>query len=160
MGFSQKSLLSASGHYTRLSSEGWSFFTFSRHAGRKNNILAGWEASLNLGGSCGLRQRTVASVLSSASQRSPLSMQRSPPSAQKGTVLKHTIVQFVNRLKPSNNWPVRQLGVCVCTCIGQCDRYWTAVVMEFNAYWGALPGLNCNVREALNGQQCNRSMES
>ena len=33
-------------------------------------------------------------------------------------------------------------------------------VMEFNAYWGALPGPNCNVREALNGQQCNRGTES
>ena len=30
----------------------------------------------------------------------------------------------------------------------------------FNANWVALPGPNCNVREALNGQKCNRGMES
>ena len=54
-------------------------------------------------------------------------------------------------------------GVCVCvrasTPIGQCDRCWTAIVMDFNACWGALPRPNCNVRKALNGRQCNRGME-
>ena len=43
--------------------------------------------------------------------------------------------------------------VCVCARVRQCDRCWTAIVMEFNAHWGALPGPNCNVREALNGGQ-------
>ena len=39
------------------------------------------------------------------------------PSAQKGTVLKRTIVQFVKRLRPSNKWPVcrRVVRVYVCT---------------------------------------------
>ena len=26
--------------------------------------------------------------------------------------------------------------------------------MDSNGYWGALPGPNCNVREASNDQQC------
>ena len=42
--------------------------------------------------------------------------------------------------------------MCVCLCVGHCDRCWIAIVMAFNAYRAALPGNNCNVREALNGQ--------
>ena len=37
-------------------------------------------------------------------------------------------------------------------CVGQCDRCLTAIVMDFNTYWAALPGPNCNVWKALNGQ--------
>ena len=147
VGLQQQSLLSASGLFTRLRGEGWNFFTFRRDAVKKNNVFTAWEDSLKQGGSCGLCERAVASLLSSASQRSP-------SSAQRGTVLKCTTVQSVNRLRPSNKWPVLQRGVFVCvyecTHIGQCDRCWTAIVMEFNASWGALPRPNCNIRETLN----------
>ena len=55
----------------------------------KNNVLASWEASLKRGGSCGVRERAVAS----------LALQRSPPSASHiGTVLMLRNVQFVNGL--------------------------------------------------------------
>ena len=50
--------------------------------------------------------------------------------------------------------------VCARASVGQFDRCWTAIVMEFYVYWGALPGPNCNVREGLNGCQCNRGTES
>ena len=103
----QKSLSSASGHSTRLKGEGWSFFTFNRDAGRKNTILAAWEASLKLSKSCGIRERAVVSLPLSTSQRSL-------PSEQKGTVLKRTTSQFVNGFRSSNKWPVRQRGVCLC----------------------------------------------
>ena len=100
--------------------EGWSFFTFSRDAGRKNAVLVAREASLERGGSCGIHERAVASLPLSASQRSPPSVQRSPPSvqrsppsAQKGTVLKRTTVSSW----PSNKWPVCQRCVCVCVCV-------------------------------------------
>ena len=152
-----------SGRSTRLTVEGWSFFTFSRDAGRKT-VLASSEASLKRGGSCGVRERALVSLPLSASQGSPPSAQRSPPSPKKGTVLKRTTVQFVNGLRPSNKRPVRQRCVCVyvrarvCVCVCQCDRYWTAIVLDSNGYWGALPGPNLNVREALNGQQCNKML--
>ena len=60
----------------------------------------------------GIHDWTVASLLSSASRRSP-------PSAQKGTLLKLTSVQFTNGLRPSNKWPVRQDGLFVHVCFGQ-----------------------------------------
>ena len=63
---SQKSFLSSSGHSTRLTLEGWSFFTFSRDAGRKKTVLAEWEASLKQSGSCDVRERAVASLPSAA----------------------------------------------------------------------------------------------
>ena len=85
----------------------WTFVTNGRDATRKTNVLAAWEALLKQGGSCGVRQRAVASAPSSASQRSP-------PSVRKGTVLKLTTVGFVNGLKLSNKLPVRQRCVCVC----------------------------------------------
>ena len=64
--------------------------------------------------------------------------------------------------------------LCLFVCVpmhvhGQCDRCWTAIVMEFNAYWAALStggwhillaGRSCKLREAWNGQQCNRAIES
>ena len=52
---------------------------------------------------------------------------------------------------------------------GQSDRCWAATVIDFNAYWAALPtdgchrllaGRNCKVREAWNGWQCNREVQS
>ena len=59
---SQKSLSSASERSTRLTREGWSFFIFGRDKGRKKTVLDAWEASLNRGGSCGIRERAVASL--------------------------------------------------------------------------------------------------
>ena len=86
------------------------FFIFSRDAGKKKNVLASWEASLKCGGSCGVRERPMASLPSSASRRSQQSPRQGhlrPP--HKGTVLMLRIVQFVNRARPSNKWPaVRQ----------------------------------------------------
>ena len=70
-------------------------FTFSRDAGRKKTVSAVWEASLKQGGSCGVCEQAVASLSSSVSQRSS-------PSGEKGTVLKLTIVQFLNKVRPSN----------------------------------------------------------
>ena len=67
----QMSFSSSSGRCTRLMGEGWSFFTFSRDEGRKKAVLAASEASLKPGGRCGVREWAVASLLSSASQRSP-----------------------------------------------------------------------------------------
>ena len=57
------------------SRKGLSFFTFNWDAAGtctcKKNIFAAWEASLKLGGSCGVRgKRAVASSLPFASQRS------------------------------------------------------------------------------------------
>ena len=52
---------------------------------------------------------------------------------------------------------------------GPFDRCWTAIVVDFNAYWAALPSgkchrllaeRNCKVHEAWNGWQCNRGTES
>ena len=107
----------------KVKGEAWSFFTFSRDAGRKNTVSAVWETSLERGGSCGVRERAVASLPSSASQRSP-------PYAQKGTVLKDTSVQFVDGLRPSNKWPVRKRCVCVCVCA--------------RAHWPMRQVLDCN----------------
>ena len=103
--------------FYKVKGEAWSFSTFSRDAGRKNIVLAAWEASLKRGGSCGVREPVVASLPSSASRRSPPYAQRSPPSARKGTVLKHITVQLVNGLGPSNKWPVRQRGVYMCVYV-------------------------------------------
>ena len=60
--------------------------------------------------------------------------------------------------------------VCVPVDVhGQSDRCWTSVVMDFNAYWAALPtdgwhrllaGRSCKVRDACSGQQCNSSTDS
>ena len=47
------------------------FFTFSSVAVRKTNVLAVGEASLMRGGSCGTCEWATASLLSSASLRSP-----------------------------------------------------------------------------------------
>ena len=96
----------------KLTMENWTFFTFSRDATKKMNVLAAREASLKQGGSCGVCQQAAASSPSSALQRSPLS-------TGKGTVLKLTSVQFVNGLRWSNKWPVCQcvLRVCVCVCM-------------------------------------------
>ena len=47
----------------------------------------------------------------------------------------------------------------------QSDRCWDAIVIDFNAYWDALPiggchrllaGHSCILQEARNGWQCNR----
>ena len=58
------------------------------------------------------------------------------------------------------------LFVFVCTPVhayGHSDRYWTAIVMDFNVYLAAqhtggwhrlLAGCSCKVWEALNRQQC------
>ena len=72
----QKSMSSASGCSTRLTRECWSPFTFSKDVGRKKTILAAGGASLKRGGSCGVRKWAVASLLSSTSQRSPLSARK------------------------------------------------------------------------------------
>ena len=115
---SQKSSPSASGRLTRLTGEGRSFFTVSRNAVRKKNVLAAWEASLERGGSCAVCNRAVPSLPSSASQRSL-------PFARKGI----TNVQLVNGLRPSYKRSVRQPCVRV-----QSDKCWTKIVMDFNAY--------------------------
>ena len=62
------------------------------------------------------------------------------------------------------------LCATLCMCIhGQSDRCWTAIVINFNAYWSALPtggwhrllaGRNCKVWDACNGWQCNVGTES
>ena len=54
--------------YNKLMLEGWTFFTFSRDATRKTNILVVWEALPKQGESCGVHKWAVASSLSSASQ--------------------------------------------------------------------------------------------
>ena len=52
---------------------------------------------------------------------------------------------------------------------GLSGRCWTAILVDFNAYWAALPtngwhilmeGCKCKVREALNGQQFNKGTKS
>ena len=62
----------------------------------------------------------------------------------------------------SKKWPVHQQCACVCV-YSQSDRCWTAIVLDFNANWAALPtggwhgvlvGLNCNMWEAWIGWQC------
>ena len=105
-------------------------FTLSSDAERETNVLASLEASLKRSGSYGIHQRAVANSPSSASQRSS-------PSARKGTVLKLTTVQFVNKLRLSKNGLLVN-WVCLCVCV-QSDKCWAAVVMNFNAYCTALP---------------------
>ena len=61
----------------------------------------------------------------------------------RGTVQKLITVQFVTDLGYQTN-DLFVKGVCVCVCVhtgacGQTDRCWTAIVMDFNAYWVALP---------------------
>ena len=119
------------------------------------NVLVAWETLLKRGGSCGVREQAVASSPSSALQMSPLPM-------HKCTALRLTTVQLVNRLRLSNKWAVHQQGLCVCLCMW--PICWTAILMDFNAYWAALPtggwhrllvhvGQYCNVWEAWTGQQ-------
>ena len=97
--------------------------TFGRDTTRKVNILAALKVSLKQGGSCGVCQQAVASSLSFASQRSL-------PSTWKGLAVKLTTVRFMNRLRLSNKWPIRQLCICVCVWpIGwQCSRSTARVV--------------------------------
>ena len=76
-------------------------FRFSRDATKKKNGLAAWEASLKRGGNCGIHEKAVASLSSSASKKSP-------SSTVQITILMLRIVQFVKRLTHSNKWRVRQ----------------------------------------------------
>ena len=64
------------------------------------NFLAVWKASLKWGGSCGIRERAVASFSSSASLRSSLSasVKGHVHLLRIGTVLMLRTMQFVNGL--------------------------------------------------------------
>ena len=88
--------------YYKLTGRRFGSLTFSRDAARKKNVLAVWEASLQRGGSCGVREWAVESLPSSASQRSPLSASQGSPSSAAhihvGTVLMLRPVQFANGL--------------------------------------------------------------
>ena len=61
--------------------EGWSSLNFSRDTARKKNVLAVWEALPKQGGSCGICERAVASLPSSASEWSPPSASKKSLSA-------------------------------------------------------------------------------
>ena len=84
----KRHLLPDTGHYPlpqdilQAYRGGSELVAFSRDAGRKTNVLAVSEASLKRGESVVVRERAVASLPSSASQRSSVSAsQRSPSSA-------------------------------------------------------------------------------
>ena len=52
----------------------------------------------------------------------------------------HNTYPFVNGLSLIKYCVFLCARSCVCVCVyGQSDRCWTAIVMDFNAYWAALP---------------------
>ena len=95
--------------YYKLTGESWNFFIYSRNAARKTNVLTAWEAWL-------YRVEAVAFVnrLWLAYRRPPrkdhhrLSHKGHLNLPRKGTVVMLRTVQFVNRLRPQNQWPVHQ----------------------------------------------------
>ena len=80
--------------YCKLTGGRLKLFHSGRDATKKKNVLAAWEALVNWGGNCGVREQDT-----HKGNLCPLC---------KVTVLLLRIVHFMNRLMPSNKWHVRQ----------------------------------------------------